>query len=488
MRRIDRTGLVHAALLAAVATVGIAANTDFHAPPRFDGAVYADLALAIGERRGYRLASHPDHPPHAHLPPGYPLAISALWRVFGTSEMSAHVFSAACTVGATLLAWRWFRGLFSEGVALGLGMALATNWTWGRIGGAFLSEPLFLLLAYGTIWIAEGARRRGTIASGFALGLALACCMLTRQVGACLALAVVFDLARTQRRAALAAGTTSALLVVPWAWWLLRVREDTQAGHFPLRGLGGLLGRNALFYLGRLPDALTGPFVEGATLFGRSAPAAALAHLWSGLATALLIWGAIRCLREPARRLAAMILLATLAVLLAWPFTEAGRFLIPLVPCLLVAATEGLTPIVARMGLRQPRVWASWALLAAAVPYSVYAIAAGRVEAARRSHVPFDDACAWITRQDGPPGPILARYPADVSWQTGRQALGPPGDPGETAGVIDRYHVAFLLVDRDRFANDPANPLSAFVAAHPGRVRQVFGGGGPVRIYVVEGR
>jgi len=47
-------------------------------------------------------------------------------------------------------------------------------------------------------------------------------------------------------------------------------------------------------------------------------------------------------MRTPRRRLAGLIALFTLALLLVWPFTEAGRFLFPIVPFLLVGATEAL--------------------------------------------------------------------------------------------------------------------------------------------------
>ena len=52
--------------------------------------------------------------------------------------------------------------------------------------------------------------------------------------------------------------------------------------------------------------------------------------------------GWARTLSRPRRRLAGLIPLLTIALLTIWPYTEAGRFLIPLIPCLLIGAVEGL--------------------------------------------------------------------------------------------------------------------------------------------------
>ena len=73
-----------------------------------------------------------------------------------------------------------------------------------------------------------------------------------------------------------------------------------------------------------------------------------------------------------------MIAFTTLALLLIWPFTEAGRFLIPLVPFLLVGLTECLGRVMARIGLRRPRDSAAAIILAVSAPYAVYSIVSGR--------------------------------------------------------------------------------------------------------------
>ena len=67
------------------------------------------------------------------------------------------------------------------------------------------------------------------------------------------------------------------------------------------------------------------------------------------------------------------------------------------------------------------------------------------------------------------------------------QAL-PPGDTAEIRQLLDSSQVAYLLIDDERYADAPANPLAAFVEQEPGKVRQVWSrtsGKSSIRIYEV---
>jgi hypothetical protein len=192
-----------------------------------------------------------------------------------------------------------------------------------------------------------------------------------------------------------------------------------------------------VFYMQRIPDQLTGPLVEVATVFQRSLLITVLANAWALAATAMIVAGWVRALHQPHRRLAGLVALCTLAILVIWPFTEAGRFLIPLIPCLLIGMVEGL------MGMIEGLVWigvlgrrprrSRWRLMAAALvlavslPYSAYMLASGRVRRLEATHQDFD------------------------------------------------YQVAYLLIDEERFAHAPPSPLARFVNEHPERVRKVWG-------------
>ncbi len=312
---------------------------------------------------------------------------------------------------------------------------------------------------------------------------------LTRHVGIALAAAVIADLAaRGRRREAMAATLAAMIVLTPWVAWLAFVRTHTQLGLVPVRGLAGVMADNGLFYARRLIDQVVGPVVEVLTVFRPRYSGWATAG--SAIASAVIVLGWFRLARSRESRSAGMIPLTTLAILLAWPFTEAGRFLVPLIPFLIAGLCEGIAAILEAARLRDredqeagsysPRDLAACLVLVASVPFSVYAAVYHRAEAGRRTNDGFDSACAWIARHPDPPGPVLTRHPGEVFWLTGRTAIAPPDEAtaGEVAALAARYRAAFLLIDDDRFARAPKSPLGRYARDFPDRVERVFDSGG----------
>ncbi len=493
--------IASAALIAVASALAAAASTDWTAPPRYDGAGYAVLARALLEGRGYRAIDHPNHPRHVHFPPGYPLVLAATWKITGISAVAARGVSLACTAGATLAAWCWFRRLVPARAALLMAMALALNWLWVRTGAAIQSEPLYLLLGQLVILVASVPGRKpagrgwGSLIRPVALGTLVAAAILTRHVAVGLALAVLIDLALARRwREVLIITIVVLLLVAPWIAWVLSGASEGRSQASLALGGGSLPARitgQFVFYLERIPDQLTGPFVEVGTMFRHDRRLALAANLWATAATAVIALGWIRCLRRHRQRLAGLVAGCTLAVLLGWPFSEAGRLLIPLIPCLLIGAVEGLAFLgrwpqwmSRRLSARRLRLIASALVLAAALPYSMYATLAGKSRASTPPERDFDAACAWLAEHADRPGPVLTRHPGEVFWRTGRHALEVPtserpgvvdADAATIARTIEAHRVAYLLIDRNRYANAPSSPLEGFVTAFPGRVRTVWG-------------
>ena len=507
-----------AGLIAVVSALAASGNAVWSAPPRYDGAGYAVLARALLEGQGYRAIDHPDRPRHAHFPPGYPLLLAAAWRLTGTSTATAHAVSVLCTVGASLAAWCWFRRLMSPLGALLLGLAVSVNWLWARTGGAIQSEPLYMLLGQLTILLAaRGGRASGRSTAAWAaravgLGMLLAACLLTRQVAVGLAMAILIDRALRRRwRETLVIAATSVIFTLPWLVWIatLGPAGRTQADLL-LQGPDSWFERvtgQLVFYVRRIPDQVTGPFVEVGTVFQRSRIVSIAADVWAVAGTAIITFGWVRSLHRPRWRLAGLVPLCTLLVLLVWPFTEAGRFLIPLIPWILVGAVEGLAGlfrwprpsrrrliaaglVLGLAGLfRWPRpsrrrLIAAGLVLAASLPYSAYTLVTGKARAAEASQRDFDAACAWLATQADQAGPVLTRHPGEVYWQTGRPALevatserlgDRDADADAIARTIDAYHVAYLLIDQERYANAAPSPLERFVARYPERVRKVWG-------------
>jgi hypothetical protein len=489
--------VVSAAMIATISALAAGLSAIWSAPPRYDGAGYAVLARALLEGQGYRAIDHPDHPRHTHFPPGYSVFLAATWRVTGISVVAARAASVACTVGATLAAWWWFRRMMSPTAALLLGLALSINWLWARTGAAIQSEPLYLLL--GQLTILAAARGVHPVAVGALLSASL----LTRQVAIGLAMAVLIDQGLRRRWwQALIIAATAAPLVSPWLIWLASASAGRTQADLILQGNGPWLERIAgqfVFYVRRIPDQITGPFVEVGTTFQQNEKIAMAANVWAVAATAVIAFGWLRALRHPRRQLAGLVPIATILVLLAWPFTEAGRFLVPLIPCILAGAVEGVAGALGwlvrrsgRIGARRApygipssrrRLIAAALVLAASVPYSAYSLVTGKARAAEASQRDFDAACAWLAERADRPGPVLTRHPGEVFWQTGRPALEVatserPGDADAGASTIartiDAYRVAYLLIDQERYANAPPSPLARLVAAFPDRVRKVW--------------
>lgn len=468
-----------------VAAAAILATMSWSEPPRFDGAGYATLGRSLAMGRGYREIHLPAAPRHAHFPPAYPGVLAAIWTLAGTDDRVeftrlAHGMSILGIVGGVWGLGRWWATTEPRGVATCLTLALAANWIWARAGGVIRSEPL--AIALGSLVLLAARRRPAWLGPGVLLGLGV----LTRQVFACWAIAVAVDLGLRRGRAAAAKLIATALLVVsPWVAWQASVGSGTQSGLFRVADLPRVAASQALFYLRRLPDAIAGPFVEYATVFGRVGWVGTMATLAAAALSGLIAVGWWRLARSPRRRLGGLIPLATLPLLLIWPFTEAGRFLVPLVPFALMGAVEGAGLVLRRARVRRPRLWAARLVLAAALPYPAYAAIAQRAAAERQTQHGFDAACAWVAARPTPEGAVMARHPADAAWLTGRLAAPIPEEgPERVAAAIRRDRVAFLIVDDDRYARSPDNPLRPFILG-PGPVRKVWGDGGLTAVYQV---
>ncbi len=476
MPDLRRKPCLHAAILALCCVGSLGLNARFSEPPRFDGAGYAVLAKSILQDRDYREIDHPDPPRHAHFPPGYPLALAALWGVTGPSFAWAHAASFACTLGATLLAWVWFRSWNRPGVALLMGLALAVNWRWAKEGTAIRSEPLFLLLGQAALLTSIWVARHGGTWRAVALGGLLGFAVLTRHVGLALGAAVCVDLwTRRRRREVVVALSTIALVLARWVAWLAREGRNTQVGLVPMwKQLGVTISKNSVFYGQRMIDHIIGPFVEVATVFRPDSPnLAAAATACAAVSCGVLGLGWLRLARRKRSRAAGLVPLFTLGLLLAWPFTEAGRFLVPLIPFLIAGLVEGLAAIAKRLGICRARLFAAAAVLAISVPYASYAIFTHRADAERATHRDFDAACRWIAQQTGPPGPVLSRHPGEVFLRTGRTGINARAEGLTIMEATDRFGVAYILADEDRFAEE-RNPSASDVADTPAELLRLM--------------
>ncbi len=294
---------------------------------------------------------------------------------------------------------------------------------------------------------------------------------------------------------ALTVAAMAGAIVTPWLYWMASMGSvaNTQAGLLVNTDWSWAerIYRPFIFYGQRIPDQLFGPFAEVGTAPGRNLGVVVAANLCAFFFTALIVAGWLRLLKDPRRRLAALVPLASLAILGPWPYTEAGRFLTPLIPFLLFGMVEGiqglvrqlLRPCAIRARPGRIRLISACLVLGLSLPYTCYAVASARSHALEASHREFDAACEWIATHAERPGPVISRHPGEVFWRTGREGLEVSGseqasdnatDERAIARLIMESQAAYLLVDEGRYLRALPSPLTRFVARNPERVREVF--------------
>ncbi|MFM7130431.1 MAG: hypothetical protein ACKO0V_13850 [bacterium] len=491
-----------------VVAVAIGLSIDFQAPPRFDETGYAILGLSLAQGQGYREIDKPDRPVHAHFPPGWPAALAATWSVVSPKACpptrSAHALVLAISAGSLLVWGLWLYRVSGPLSATALAIALASNWFWIRMAGELRSESLFILLSSLVFLLeTESAEHRTTprdILSGLLIGLAI----LTRQAAVALLAAVLLnDLLGHRRKSALTKGFTAICTILPWVVWVATSGRPAQASLLAndelSRSLARRLADQSLFYLIRLPDSLFGPFLESATIFRTSPPLKWLAWLLAALFFLVFSTGLVRLARLPHTRLAAVYLVVSLAMLIAWPFTEAGRFLIPLVPLVLLAFTSGLVVLASRLKFSpflkntQAERLAPWLVAALCLPIGLYTWQKQVRGDAQGQDSDFNQACAWVAQNTAPGAIIASRHPGDLYWRSGRAGLVWP-----ESGEIDAAHrallsqnAAYLLIDSSRYAKAaiPAWCSPGPMALRPELFREIAPAGWSpqaVRLYEVH--
>jgi hypothetical protein len=351
------------ALVAALLTLHVALAWRGRMPGVLTGedeATYLLLAKEIRHLR-YRDVFLTDRPVETMYPPGYP-ALLALWGdVVGDGFDRLLGLSMAASAAALLLTFLAVRRLWSEPVALLVLAPLAVNPFLVQRAGTLASEAPFMALTLLALWSVTRGDRAGAVIAG-AGGVAA---VMTRSVGAAIVIALVVHwlwgkkTSVIARWASLAAVTLGAWL----AWTVLAAGKhvgpsymvDFLRGGVPGSSLSGLfvevgkrIATNVPSYLGiTIPYVLPLPTLPGTIVDNLLGTALTCAGLAVGVVVLWRRW-----------RAAALYVLATAAVLVVWPWAL-GRFVMPLLPLLVLMLLLGVETIVRRR-------WPRWALPAMA--------------------------------------------------------------------------------------------------------------------------
>lgn len=453
----------------------------------YDDGLYAALARALAEGRGYRFLHLPDAPPGVHYPPGWPFVLSLLWRV--RPEFPANVallrsanvalMAAAAALAAGYLSPRLGAGRWG---ATALAVLAFTAVPLLAVATVLFSEPLFLALLFGACWVAEDARTRtGLRADALAViagGLAGAAA-LTRSIGIAVAAGVVLSLiaARRRRPAALAA-LSAALLILPWQVWVAAHRSAVDPliaanygtyGDFV--GQGGLqLSPGSLVGLARPLGAIALP------------PAGPLRAVLAVPALLVLLAGlAYLVRRAPSLGLT---LLAYLGVVALWPYGP-DRFLWAALPLLAAAFVAGVLGLWTAGADARGRRWGRGAAVAGAVPvlagflwYQGRTLPAGAATATQRGiSATLRPVLPWI-RGNTDSAAVIAGEDEALLWLYGGRRAVPNylwrvrGRAAEDLGADSllvwlRKTGATHLVLSGR-GSDAAPAVDALISRHPG--------------------
>ena len=335
----------------------------------FDDGMYVILAKALATGHGYHWLNLPGMPAATHFPPGYPLVLSLLWRMYPSFPANVIVFKAAsvvflaCSAAGVAIFARRRVGLPRWGavaVALSASLGLPTL----ILGAQVMSEPLFLALLFPTLLFAErvadGDRR---IAAIVALAVAVGLVTLVRTHGIAIAAGVgIVLLLRHRIRDALIFGGTVIVVLLPWQIWS-RLNEGS---------LPDAVGGNYESYMTWLAHGFRdlGPSLIVHTITGVAAEIGALLALLAApsmprnvkLAAIAVVVGlfllGMRRLWATAR-VTSIFVIVYLSIVLLWPFTPARFiwgiwplvFLLPILGALEIARwrPDALAPRAARL-------------------------------------------------------------------------------------------------------------------------------------------
>ena len=331
----------HWPLLVGVFVFGLAlwAQTSAMVGVFFDDGVYVQLAKSLAEGTGYRSMHLPDAPAAVHYPPVYPFLLSLLWRLWPSFPANITLFelvdAAWLGLAATLIALHVRRTALPWHVSAGV-LALAfMAFPLLTLVGVRFSEPVFLALAAGALLVSDtdNASVRSAVLAGGLAGVAT----LTRSIGITVIGGVVLGMWLSgRRRSAIIAGSTAAVLLIPWLVFLVAHRGEVDPllvsnygtyGQFA--GQAGIVGVLASVDLGALDSLRRLLLPEAPALIAWPLTGLLLAALGAG------VWSGFR--RSPV--LVSTVVLY-LGVVTLWPYAP-DRFVWIALPWIAILLAMG---------------------------------------------------------------------------------------------------------------------------------------------------
>jgi hypothetical protein len=318
-----------------------------------DDAIYVVLAKALAGGDGFRMINMPGAPRATHFPPGYPLLLAALWKLFPAFPDNIVVFkfvNALCLAGTAVGTYALARSRFGLGpVAASVATIIGTiSVVVLMITGVVLSEPLYMMLLLPALMQCERASEDGALRSAAIAGALVGVLTLVRTVGVfLLPAALLVMVARRHWRSAAVLAVVALVFIAPWQLWISAYQGETPP---PFVGKYGAYGQWLAdgYRAGGLPFAKAVLAKNANELFGFlgyiTLPVRPVTPRFVSLGTVL---GVMACAAFVLRRRVPVTLLflgGYGAVILAWPF-EPTRFALVWWPVLAVLFVAGVRQV-----------------------------------------------------------------------------------------------------------------------------------------------
>lgn len=428
-----------------------------------DSATYVLLAeslLTSGD--GYALSIEPG-PPQAHTkyPPAYPALLAPLVLLFGRNFVVLKLLSVVFTAASVFLFCRyagrrreptpWF--FLALAFAVSPGVIDYSRW--------MLSEAPFLLFTLLALWQLDRDRDEEGMGRSFWLALlASVISFYVRSIGALLLAAGSLSyLARRRWRKFLVHGVAGACLTIPWLIrnrlaegaatpyleeFLLSNVYDPEAGYLGFTGMIARFFENGWLYASReLARALAGSDSSWASSF----PVVAFAVLVS----CLVLPGLALALRRRPGAPECYFVLICVAIMLFQTTVSDVRYLVPLIPLILIYAMDGAGVLVR----------ATKSLLPPAFPILVTGVLAALALGAQAVRIPAN--VDMITRYAG--GDPYAGYFSGLRRFSEAAEWVKSNTPSDAVVTVRKPRLFFALTDRRSvvypFSSEPDSVLRA---------------------------
>jgi 4-amino-4-deoxy-L-arabinose transferase-like glycosyltransferase len=518
-------------------------------PERFgryhDDSIYATTAKALATGQGYRIISLPNEPAQIKYPPFYPILLSLIWRAnpkFPENIVWMMMLSAIATLGFLVLTYRYLtnHGYASHWQALIIVGLAGINWRTMILATNIFAEMVYAALSLAALYLAEKyeAELNGWV-RGLELGILIGLAFLTRSSGVALLVAVglYYLLRRRWLKAVIVAGVGS-LFILGWIGWCYANKANTElanSGYYGsyLRDVSGMVtgmqaegGASKIeiiltilqqnFFSGivvSIPIVCSGLNYESIPQLGEYGAVITTCSIF--LFLILITFGFLRQVRKRFRLLH-IYLVVYLALHLSVPYNSYDRYLLPLLPFLLLLLimemSAGITLVRRELGdvgqlTRKLSVTLIGLVITSITCIGLYSYGSG-IKASISSLKGTDakaaedaEAVRWINAYSDPSEVLMCSREPVYYLYTGRKAVpltivksggSGPIDPSLLFTPISNFKAKYLVLtstdfDHDYETESQQAALRTLVDQYPKRFILLFESADhQVKIYLVD--